>query len=88
LFLVLLSYACKEALKIAWKLEVEEDAVGGSETWDMGCSGGLDGKLMGASHKQTVTVLDTYSRPLPIIEPAQDHHDADANVYRLNYRKS
>jgi hypothetical protein len=43
LFLVLLSYAFKEALKIGWKLE-EEDAIG--ENWDMGC--GSDSKLMGA----------------------------------------
>ena len=40
LFLVLLSYACKEALKIDWKLEEEEekDAIG--KTWD-GCHGAV-----------------------------------------------
>src|SRR6266478_728874 len=32
LFLVLLSYTCKEALKIDWKLEDEDDAMG--VTWD------------------------------------------------------
>jgi hypothetical protein len=42
--LVLLSYACKEALRIDWKLEVEEDAMDG-ETWDMGYSSGV---LMGS----------------------------------------
>jgi hypothetical protein len=31
--LVLLSYACKEALKIDWKLEEEEEDIG--ETWDV-----------------------------------------------------
>ena len=36
LFFVLFSYACNEALKIDWKLEVEEDAAG--EMWDMDCS--------------------------------------------------
>jgi len=47
--LVLLSYACKEALKIDWKLEeeveVEEDAMG--KTSDIDCSES-HGKLMGA----------------------------------------
>ena len=36
LFLVLLSYACKEALKMDWKLVEEEDAMGEG-------SGGRDG---------------------------------------------
>jgi hypothetical protein len=50
LFLVLLSYACKEALRIDRKLEVEEDAVGG-ETWDMGCS-----TVVGARQTQASSV--------------------------------
>jgi hypothetical protein len=38
LFLVLLSYACKEALKIDWKLEEDEEAMAGgkSRIWSYG----------------------------------------------------